>query len=94
MQWIFDTKKWQEVFTCKPYEYLNLVAQMKTPWFDRNNNVWVDKAEFELTNKQKTTDVNDEINAAKQAIAEVSTAPKQGQGFAASLEINDDDMPF
>ena len=93
-QWIFDAKKWQEVFTCKPYEYLNLVAQMKTPWFDRNNNVWVDKAEFELTNKQKTTDVDDEIKAAKQAVAEVSAAPKQEQSFAASLEINDDDMPF
>jgi hypothetical protein len=93
-QWIFDTKKWQEVFTCKPYEYLNLVAQMKTPWFDRNNNVWVDKVEFEATNKQKTTDVDDEIKAAKQAVAEVSAAPKQEQSFAASLEINDDDMPF
>jgi hypothetical protein len=56
--------------------------------------VWVDKAEFEATNKQKTTDVDDEIKAAKQAVAEVSAAPKQEQSFAASLEINDDDMPF
>jgi hypothetical protein len=49
-KWIYDEKKWQEVFTCKPYEYLNLVAQMKTPWFDRNTGMWVDKDEFDAKN--------------------------------------------
>jgi hypothetical protein len=91
-QWIFDTKKWQDVFTCKPYEYLNLVAQMKTPWFDRANGVWVDKDEFDGNNNSQAQEVNDEIDKAKKAVAEVSSGNKNS--FAASLEINDDDMPF
>lgn len=91
-QWIYDAKKWQDVFTCKPYEYLNLVAQMKTPWFDRANGVWVDKDEFEGKNKKMTEGVDAEIEAAKHAVAEVSESP--AQSFASSLEINDDDMPF
>jgi hypothetical protein len=93
-QWIFDTKKWQDVFTCKPYEYLNLVAQMRTPWFDRANGVWVDKEEFDGRNKKQTEGVDAEIEAAKQTVAEVSASKTQAQSFAASLEINDDDMPF
>lgn len=91
-QWIFDTKKWQDVFTCKPYEYLNLVAQMKTPWFDRANGVWVDKDEFDGNNNSQAQEVNDEIDKAKKAVAEVSSGNENS--FAASLEINDDDMPF
>ena len=91
-QWIFDTKRWQDVFTCKPYEYLNLVAQMKTPWFDRANGVWVDKDEFDGKHNNQAQEMNDEINKAKQAVVEVGN--RNEVSFAASLEINDDDMPY
>lgn len=96
-EWIYDEKKWQDVFTCKPYEYLNLVAQMKTPWFDRDNNVWVDKEEFDAVNGKVTADVDSEIETAKQAVYEVSnigTVENKAQSFADSLTLDEDDMPF
>lgn len=96
-EWIYDEKKWQDVFTCKPYEYLNLVAQMKTPWFDRDNNVWVDKEEFDAANGKVTADVDSEIETAKQAVYEVSNVgavENKAQSFADSLTLDEDDMPF
>ena len=93
-QWIYDEKKWQDVFTCKPYEYLNLVAQMKTPWFDRNSGIWVDKDEFDEINNKKTSEVDKEINAAKNAVASMQVIEKPEHDFANSLMVDDDDMPF
>ena len=96
-EWIYDEKKWQDVFTCKPYEYLNIVAQMKTPWFDRDNNVWVDKEEFDAANGKATADVDSEIETAKQAVYEVSNVgavENKAQSFADSLTLDEDDMPF
>lgn len=96
-EWIYDEKKWQDVFTCKPYEYLNLVAQMKTPWFDRDNNVWVDKEEFDAVNGKVTADVDSEIETAKQAVYEVGNVgavENKAQSFADSLTLDEDDMPF
>ena len=46
-KWIYDEKKWQDVFTCKDYDYLNLVSQMRVPWYDKKNGMWVDKEEFD-----------------------------------------------
>jgi hypothetical protein len=91
-KWIYDSKKWQDVFTCKPYEYLNLVAQMKTPWFDRNNGVWVDKDEFDASSNNATQTIDTEIEESRKAMTEASI---KANDFAASLTLNDeDDMPF
>ena len=96
-KWIYDEKKWQEVFTCKPYEYLNLVAQMKTPWFDRNTGMWVDKDEFDAKNKAKTEDIDADRDSAKDKVKEImvtNQVNENKQGFVDSLMIDDDGMPF
>lgn len=87
-KWIYDTKKWQDVFTCKPYEYLNLVSQMKTPWFDRANGVWIEKEEVDETKKQETENANADVKAAKQAIANM----KPKNDFEATITL--DDFPY
>lgn len=88
-KWIFDTKKWQEVFTCKPYEYLNLVAQMRIPWFDKQKGMWVDKEEYEKEHGANTSEINQEIKDAEAKIKE----SEKNKSFASSLEIDDDDLP-
>ena len=91
-RWIFDTKKWQDVFTCKPYEYLNLVSQMKTPWFDKSKGIWVDKEEYEAAHGANTTEINKEIKDAEAKVKE--NEKTNNNSFANSLEINDDDLPY
>jgi hypothetical protein len=87
-KWIYDTKKWQDVFTCKPYEYLNLVSQMKTPWFDRANGVWIEKEEVDETKKQETENANADVKAAKQAVANM----KPKNDFESTIML--DDFPY
>ena len=102
-EWIFDKKTWQDVFTCKPYDYLNLVAQMKVPWFDRNTNSWVDKAEFDLAHGKKVQESNSEINDAEnkinQMIENTSEATNQSQSAQTlmqeiMLDEPGEDLPF
>lgn len=120
-KWIYDEKKWQDVFTCKTYEYLSLVSQMKTPWYDKDKDLWVDKevynkehgVETAKDKEKKAEEINNQLKAVEVAIksepsakspmdeerrasAEKSAeeAKKSAQSFAASITVNDDDLPF
>lgn len=79
-EWIYDKKTWQDVFTCKPYDYLNLVAQMKVPWFDRTQNMWIDKADYDARQKKKSDNAEAEINEATTAVMNMAnTQPSNTQ---------------
>lgn len=68
--WIEDEKKWSDVFAIKPYEYLSLISENKTPFFDREKGKWVENTR----NKDKQDD-NQEMdkvieNAKNEAISQ------------------------
>ena len=44
--WVNDPKKWNEVYTVKPYDYMNIIAKNGVPMFDKNKNKYVDKKEY------------------------------------------------
>ena len=108
--WIYDKKKWQDVFTCKPYEYLNLVAQGRIPWYDKEKDLWVDKEDYEAEHgidssesDEAISEANDKVaKMAKSADAAEKPAPKPApavetaprESFAASITVPDDDLPF
>lgn len=92
--WIYDSKKWQDVFTCKPYEYLSLVSQMKTPWFDKANNIWVDKEVYDGDNKCVIAEADAEIMAAKASVAAQATVSTPKNEFISSITIQDEELPF
>lgn len=84
-KWIYDEKKWQDVFTCKPYEYLKLVSEMRVPWFDKDNNIWVDRDEYNAAHgKAKTSASEDANEATKKAIAEAKAVEKAVEEKAAA----------
>ena len=91
--WIYDKKKWQDVFTCKPYEYLNLVSQMRVPWFDKKNGVWVDKEEYENTYKSNTKDIDKEIHEAQDELSKISDNAQKSE-LINSITVKDEDLPF
>jgi hypothetical protein len=106
-QWIFDSKKWQDVFTCKPYDYLSLVSQMKTPWFDKANGIWIDKEEYNTETKNELNEVDASIEAAKLAIRGGVTTPTvtmvdtnsriEDDDFVKSITLSgdeEDNLPF
>lgn len=99
-EWIYDTKKWQDVFSTKPYEYLSLISQMKIPWYDREKGMWVDKEEVDAKKTEKAAEeekANQEIEAAaaKAVNAQPEPAPEPKLDFTSSLIMKEDeDLPF
>lgn len=100
-QWIYDPKKWQDVFTCKPYDYLSLVSQMKTPWYDKSNGIWVDKDEYDGKTNDNIDEANAEVNESRAAAANLakevmSTSPvnNEKQEFVQAITIDEDNLPF
>lgn len=113
-KWIYDEKKWQDVFSCKTYDYLKLVSEMRIPWYDKDNGIWVDKEEYEAEHGKVKTEADsdaadasrDVIEAAK-AVAKKASEPTprpsvveesresgKNESFAASITVDDDDLPF
>lgn len=104
-KWIYDEKKWQDVFTCKTYEYLSIVSQGRIPYFDKANNIWVDKEAYDGVTKGELDNVEANIEAARIAMVtganQVATAPntfnKIDESFSKSINLPDDEtdnLPF
>ena len=91
--WINDTKKWTDVYTVKPYDYMSVIVQGGVPVFSKEKNTYVDK---------------DEANAiAEKEIEENLTQIKKDLSVSHATEIikeqvvvdvenidDDDDLPF
>jgi hypothetical protein len=104
-KWIYDEKKWQDVFSTKPYEYLSLISQMKIPWYDREQDKWVDKEEIDAKKKEQAervekADAEIEKAASAAGIVQETAKPVQevkpeSKDFTSSLIMkNDEDIPF
>ena len=52
MAWINDTKKWDEVYTVKSYEYMSIVVNGGIPVYDKNQNKYVDLNEKKEEDKK------------------------------------------
>ena len=103
LAWLNDSKKWQDVFTPKPYEYLQLIQEGKYPWFDRAANKWVDKEEYDKIHAKEKQETNEKVEEAdrevKASIANLmtsSTATDETQVIEDVSSDTDDenDLPF
>ena len=73
--WIYDDKKWNDVFAVKPYEYLSIISKGEIPWFDRETGKWVSKVdvdnEREEYNNAIDAEVETQMAAAHEAVSEM-----------------------
>ena len=90
-EWIFDPKKWQDVFTCKPYEYLALVSQMRVPWYDKANGVWIDKEEYDAAHNARVSEANQEIDKAEQQVKDMIENANSEQS---NKNNGEEELPF
>lgn len=98
-KWIYDSKKWQDVFTPKSYDFLSLVSEMRVPWFDKAQNKWVDKEEYDKTHSEEANKEEEKIKEADKKIREQSSEDKKVEKEMASIFVNEtedsgDDLPF
>ena len=47
IKWIEDPKKWYEVYTVKSYDYMSIIADGKTPIFNKEFNKYISKEEMD-----------------------------------------------
>ena len=95
-KWINDAKQWNEVYTVKSYEYMEIIAMGGIPVFNKEINKYVDKEELDKIREE----------AEKQRIEENATEPtKDFSDIAESSGVNiidgnnvkdedEDDLPF
>lgn len=65
-KWVYDEKKWQDVFPIKPYEYTSLILNGKNPWFDNNQQKWVDKAIIDGNHEEEKAKADEAIRQAQE----------------------------
>ena len=97
MQWLNDKKRWQDVFTAKPYEYLSLISEGKYPWYDSGLKKWVDKADYDAkkteakgaAEQQSQAEISNSMNGLT-----ASTMTSDTQVVEDVSEEDDDNLPF
>jgi hypothetical protein len=83
------------VFVAKPYEYLKIILDGNTPWYNRDEGKWVEKIDPEELKKQKevnaqkaTYEIEKEINASAEQFKTTEAKPVN------QTVKDDDDLPF
>lgn len=61
--WLDDEKKWYDVFTIKPYEYLSLISEGEIPFFDKINGKWISKIKKSDDAAKKKEESKEKVNA-------------------------------
>lgn len=97
--WVFDNKKWSDVFVPKPYDYLKIVIDGKIPFYDKENQKWVRKMTEEEKKKaeeEKAREYNEAVKKAEEALTkEPAQAPAPAAAPAPATEKKpEDDLPF
>lgn len=95
--WIKDSKKWDEVYTVKPYDYMAIIVQGGIPVFDKEQKKYVDKAELDEHNeKAKEEEIKENYTEQKKdftQFVEDKVQPNANQP-SSQIFVEEDDLPF
>lgn len=73
MKWINDEKKWYEVYTLKPYNYMSIVAAGGVPVYDKDLGKLVDKKELAAVKAEaKQEAINEKLMEPKRDFSQVA----------------------
>ena len=61
LEWVNDSKKWSDVFTIKPYDYLSVILEGEIPFYDKTSNKWVKKMDKLNEQENQINDINQKI---------------------------------
>lgn len=69
LDWVNDPKQWTDVYGVKPADYLQLILDGKTPWFDKyGDKKWVDSDIIKSRIEERKKNAQDAIDEATSAI--------------------------
>lgn len=93
-EWLSDERTWEDVYSVKPYEYLEIVVKGGVPTWDKDAKKWVDKAS--ITAPEESDNLDEELTLGVQNVKSNVTASQAAPQTApvAEDEDSDDDLPF
>lgn len=66
MGWINDSKKWTDVYSVKPYDYMAIIVQGGIPMFDQDLGCYVDKKEHaEIEREARAQEIQENLTEQK-----------------------------
>ena len=95
MQWINDSKEWNDVYTVKPYEYMEIIASGGIPVFNKEANKYVDKEELDKIKEEAERErLEEAITVPTKDFSDI--AESSGVNIVDGNDVNDepDDLPF
>lgn len=94
-KWLNDEKTWEDVYSVKPYEYLEIIVKGGTPIFDKETKEFVNKAD------ENDDDENDDTNELEEDLKDDSEDPTDTSDLDSettsendSDDDDEDDLPF
>lgn len=79
-KWLMDEKKWTDVYTVKPYDYMYIVGIGGIPYYDKVSGKFIDKAEFdEAKEKAETERLNEVLTEPKIDYTKIASPQQQVQ---------------
>lgn len=98
--WINDVKRWYNAYTVKSPEYLEIIADDKIPYYDKNIGKFVPKTEQDFIDAERHMKERQQSNeAAKEAASELLKEKKSTKSSEMPYIVNADDnedmdLPF
>ena len=97
-QWIHDEKKWYEVYTVKPYDYMKIVAEGGVPVYSTEEKKYVNKVEADKIKEEADKQRMEEaLTAQARDYSEVASAPATATTIidGSQYDTSDDEgLPF
>lgn len=95
-EWLSDTRTWEDVYSVKPYDYLEIIVKGGVPTWDKEAKKYVDKASLST---QENDDLDEELslgtpNVKSNVKAATVTTTKTTTVATNEEETEDDDLPF
>jgi hypothetical protein len=96
MKWIQDEKKWYDVYTVKPYDYMTIIAMGGVPVFNKELGKYVDKEEMnKIKEEAEQKRIQDELTEETRDYSEVAKSNEIiVDASNTSDDDSDEDLPF
>jgi hypothetical protein len=96
MQWINDSKKWDEVYTLKSFDYMSIVSKGGVPVFNKEVGKYISKEEDEKIKQEAESEKAAEAEKPKKDFSEITEKQEavvihNGDNFKTE---EDDSLPF
>lgn len=92
--WTSDARTWEDVYSVRSYDYLEIIVKGGVPAFDKNQNKWVDKESLTAPTSKEEQEITIGSTNVKSNITVASTNTELTNTTSQASNDDEDDLPF